>query len=322
MAKVFVTHEIPVEGLEMLREAGHDVTVASQEDVIEREALLEGVRGVDAILPLLTETIDAEVLDTAGAQLKIVANYAVGYDNIDLEAAAERNVVVTNTPGVLTQTVAEHAIALMMAVTNQIVQADAFTRAGKYEGWKPNLFIGNQFHKKTIGIVGAGRIGYTTAKIAHEGFNMLVKYTNTKPNEQFDTEFGAKQLPLEELLACSDFVSIHVPLTDETHHLIDAEALKQMKSTAFLINTARGPVIDETALVEALQTKQIAGAALDVFEHEPQLAPGLTDLENVVLTPHIASATIEARTEMSKLAAQNIVEVLEGKDPVSPVRSH
>lgn len=320
MVSIFVTRKIPEAGITMLREAGHDVRVYPKDQIISREELLESVKGVDAILCMLTEKIDAEVLDAAGPQLKIVANMAVGYDNINLEAAKSRGVVVTNTPGVLTDTVAEHTFALMLALTHRIVEADKFFRAGEYKGWEPMSLLGNDLKGKTLGIVGLGRIGSQVAHMAVKGFDMRVLYYDVKPNIDFEKEYGAEYRDsIEKLLPDADYVSIHVPLLPETRHLINAERLRLMKKTAYCINTSRGPIVDETALVEALKNGIIKGAALDVFENEPEPAPGLVELENVILTPHIASATEETRTKMAELAAKNIVAVLADKEPSSAV---
>ena len=263
--------------------------------------------GVDAILSLLTDKIDGEFMDKVGPQLKIVANYAVGFDNIDLEAAKARNIFVTNTPGGFEKSVAEHAVGLMLAVGRKIINADKFVRQGEYERWDPNIFIGLEFFGKTIGIVGMGRIGSALAKICQDGLGMKI-ITCSHDSES-----------LKNLLAQADVVSLHVPLTDQTRHLIGAKELSLMKKTAILINTARGAVIDEMALAKALQEKWILGAGLDVFEDETKLVTEsekiLYGLDNVVLTPHIASATIEARTEMSRLAAENITAALSGQTP-------
>ena len=320
MPKVFITRQIPEEGPKLLKEAGLEVVVAPQNAVISRDALLAAVKGIDALLPLLTDKIDAEVMDASGKQLKIIANYAVGFDNIDVKTAQERRIVVTNTPEVLTETVAEHTFALLLAMAHRIPEGDRFTRAGKYIGWEPMLLLGRDLSHKTLGIVGLGRIGALVAKHAAKGFDMNVLYYDVKPNADFEKEYGAKFLPLEEVLKQADFVSIHVPLLPSTHHLINGERLKMMKESAYLVNTSRGPVVDEIALVNALRSSNIAGAALDVFENEPKLAPGLTELENIVLTPHTASATIETRGKMSALAAQNIIAVLSGKPALTPVK--
>lgn len=312
--KVFVTRNIPEPGIKLLGER-YQVTVNPEDRVLEREELLKGVKGVHAILALLTDKIDGEVLDAAGPQLKVVANYAVGYDNLEVAAFKARKIYATNTPGVLTEAVAEHTFALLMAIARRIPESDAFTKAGKYKGWEPMLFLGTQLEGKILGIIGLGRIGSIVAKHGHAGFGMRILYYDPKRNEDFEREFAAEYREVPSLLKESDFVSIHVPLLASTRHLIDAKALATMKKTAYLINTSRGPVVDENALVEALEKKQLAGAALDVFENEPKLAPGLAELSNVVLTPHTASATVEARSAMSEMAAKNIIEVLEGRIP-------
>lgn len=320
MASIFITRQIPDKSIAVLREAGHDVRVYPKDQIITREELLGSVKGIDALLCMLTERIDAEVLDAAGPQLKIVANMAVGYDNIDLEAAKSRGVAVTNTPGVLTDAVAEHTFSLMLALAHRIVEADAFFRAGKYKGWEPMLLLGSALTGKILGILGVGRIGSRLAHYAVRGFDMRVIYHDLKPNTEFEQSYQAVYKPrMEDVLAEADCVSIHVPLLPQTRHLINAERLRLMKPTSYLINTARGPVVDESALVEALKTGVIKGAALDVFENEPEAAPGLKELNNVVLTPHIASATEEARTEMAVMAAENIIAVLRGKNPLTPV---
>ncbi|OGY22698.1 MAG: D-glycerate dehydrogenase [Candidatus Woykebacteria bacterium GWB1_45_5] len=318
--KVFVARPIPEEGIKLMREKGFQVDVNPTDRVLSKEELKEAIAGYDGVLALLSDKIDGEVLDAAGKQLKIVANYAVGYDNIDVKAATERKVFVTNTPGVLTEAVAEHAFTLLLSVAKRIVEADSFVRAGKFKQWEPLDFLGPQIWGKTIGIIGLGRIGSFVAQIAHGGFNMEVLYHDVVKNEEFEMRFSAKYRELPDLLKMSDFVSVHVPLIPATRHLISAKEFGQMKPTAILINTSRGPVVDEVALVEALKVKKIAGAGLDVYEHEPQLTPGLVDLPNVVLTPHTASATHEARSAMSKIAAENIIAALEGKQPPNLVK--
>lgn len=318
--KIFITRQIPESGPELLKQAGYEVVVAPQDAVISRESLLEGAKGVDALLPLLTDKIDGEVMDAAGKQLKIIANYAVGFDNIDLKAAQERNIIVTNTPEVLSETVAEHTFALLLSIAHRIPESDRFTRAGSYRGWEPMLLLGRDLSYKTLGIVGLGRIGSLVAKHAVKGFDMKVLYYDVKPNADFEKEFGATFGSLEDVLSQADFVSIHVPLLPTTRHLMNAERFKLMKPSAYIVNTSRGPVVDEAALVEALRNGTIAGAALDVFENEPKLTPGLAELENVILTPHTASASIETRGKMAELAAKNILAVLSGQPPITPVR--
>lgn len=317
--KIFVTRQIPQKGIDMLKEAGHEVAVSEKDGVLTPEELKKGVNGVDGVLCLLTDKIDEEVLQSAGDQLKVVANYAVGYNNLDTEAGKKHNVVMTNTPGVLTETVAEYAMSAMMTLAKKIVPADKFTRAGKYQGWAPMLFLGSDLGGKTLGVVGLGRIGSSFAKKAKNGLGMNISYYDVAKNEEFESETGATFMELDELLKTADVISVHVPLLDSTRHLINAEKLALMKEGAYLINTSRGPVIDEEALVKTLQDKKIAGAFLDVFEDEPTLKPGLADLENVVLTPHIASATQETRTKMSEIAAQNIIAVLNGEEAPNKV---
>lgn len=272
-------------------------------------------RPYDAVLCLLTDNIDAEVFATVPTA-KIFANYAVGYNNIDINAAKAAGVVVTNTPDVLTDTVAEYAFSLMLAVAKRIPEADRFTRENKYEGWAPELLLGSDLKGKTLGILGAGRIGFGVADRAVKGLGMKVIYNDIKPNEILEKETGAVYKDsTEAVLKEADVVSIHVPLLDSTKHLINAERLAMMKKSAYLINTSRGPVVDEAALVKALREKVISGAGLDVFENEPALAPGLADLPNVTITPHIASASRETRNKMSEMAAENIIAHLSGNVP-------
>ena len=315
--KVFVTRKIPEAGLKLLRKK-HTVKVYPKDKVISRAELIKGVKWCDALLCLLTDKIDAQVMD-ANKKLKIIANYAVGYDNIDAKAAAKRKIPVTNTPGVLTDAVAEHTFALMMSIAKRIPESDKFSRAGKYKGWEPLLLLGSQIRGKTLGIVGLGRIGFAVAEIAVKGMGMKVIYNDIRKNPQFEKQFKAKYVSKEQLLKTADFISLHVPLLKATYHLIGAKEFKMMKKTAYLINTSRGPVIDEKSLVRALKQKQIAGAAMDVFEFEPKLAPGLAKLDNVVLTPHTATATIETRNAMAELAAKNILAALAGKKPPNKV---
>lgn len=314
-----MTRKIPGPAEERLRSAGFEVVVSPKPRPLSRDELKNFVVGSSAILSLLTDKIDGEIMSAAGQNLKIVANYAVGFDNIDLAEAKKRGVAVTNTAGVLTESVAEHTFALILAVAKHIVEADKFMRAGGYQGWEPELFIGMQLFGKTIGIIGAGRIGSYVAK-AGQGFQMKIIYQDVRKNPEFEAQTGAQFVDLPTLLSNSDVVTIHVPLLPETKHLIGAGQLTLMKPTAILVNTSRGPVVDEAALVAALQAGTIAGAGLDVYENEPQLSPGLTALGNVVLTPHMASATKEARRAMSQIAADNIIAVLSGQEPLNPAQ--
>ena len=268
MPKVFITRKIPEAGTEKLKKAGYEVEVNPEDRVLKKEELISFLkRGkYDAVLVLLTDKLDAEVFEAAGKQCKIFANMAVGFDNVEVAAAKKVGIMVANTPGVLTDTVAEHTFALMLAIAHRIAEGDRFSRAGKYHGWEPMLLLGADVSRKTLGILGLGRIGSRVAHHAARGFDMKVLYYDVKRNEDFEKEFSAQyRLAAEEVLREADFVSIHVPLLPSTHHLIDAKRLKMMKPTAYLINTSRGPVIDEKALAEALKKGVIKGAAIDVF---------------------------------------------------------
>ncbi len=315
MPKIFVTRRLPEGAMRVLQEK-FDVKCNPYDRVLTREELLAEVKGKDGILPLLTDRIDDEALDAAGPQLKIVANYAVGYNNIDVPACTRRRIPATNTPGVLTDTTADLAMSLLMAVARKIVPADAYVRAGKYLGWAPLLLLGTDVHHKTLGIMGFGRIGFAVAERA-AGFDMKILYHDSvRANRELEEKAGAKFVDKATLLAESDFVSLHVPLGPETHHFIGSSELAAMKSSAFLINTSRGEVLDEKALVRALQQGQIAGAGLDVFEFEPAIETELTVMDSVVILPHIASASIETRTKMGLVAAENLISVLiDGRKP-------
>lgn len=315
--KIYITRRIPQIGIDMLLEKGHEVDINTEDKILTKEELIHAVsqKPYDAVLCLLTDQIDGEVFD-AVPSAKIFANYAVGFNNINLDNAKERGVIITNTPGALADTVGEHTVALLLALTGRIVEGDTYVRAGKYKGWDPMLLLGTDLENKTVAIIGAGRIGYRAGRILGKGFGMNIAYYDVQRNEMFERDLNATFYDsIDHILPIADIVSLHVPLMDTTHHLINKERLSRMKNTAFLINTARGPVVDEEALVEALKNKTIAGAGLDVFEHEPQLAKGLAELSNVVVTPHIASATVKARNEMAVLAASNIIDFFEGKVP-------
>lgn len=322
--KIFVTRDIPNRGIFLLKEKGYEVVISPHDRVLTKPELIEFLQKdrYDAVLALLTDKIDTEVLSAAGPQCKIFANYAVGFDNVDVKAATQKGISITNTPGVLTDTVAEHAFSLLLSIAHRIPESDRFTRAGKYIGWEPMLLLGTDVSKKVMGIVGLGRIGSRVAHHAVHGFDMRVLYYDVKRNEEFEKEFGAEfRADVDDIFREADFISIHVPLLPETRHLVDARRLNLMKKSAYLVNTSRGPIVDEAALVEALRAGIIRGAALDVFENEPHLAPGLAELENVVLTPHTASATEETRQAMSELAAKNIIEALEGRTPPNLIKA-
>ena len=321
MPKVVVTYKIPEAGMMLLaKQSGLSVECHKGKKPLSHSQLLKMVRGADAVICLLGDKMDDGVFAAAGPQLKVVANYAVGFDNIDVVAAQKRKIIVTNTPAVLTEAVAEHTIALMLATARRIVESDQFFRAGKYEGWRPELLLGTELQGKTLGVVGLGRIGERVAEIAAKGFGMKIVYTDPKPHPEFDIALGARRLSTEKLFSTADVVSIHVPLLPTTHHLVDATRLRSMKRTALLVNTSRGSVVDERALAAALKAKTIAGAGLDVFEFEPTPVAALLKLSNVVMTPHTASATVEARNAMSELAAKNVIAVLSGKKPLTEVQ--
>jgi len=310
---VYVTREIPQAGLDMLRDACERVEINSEDRVLSREELLTAVQGRDGVLCLLTDTVDAAVLDAAKG-CRVFANYAVGHNNIDVPAATARGIAVTNTPGVLTDATADLTWALLFATARRIPEGDRYTRAGRFRGWSPMLLLGGDISGRTLGIIGAGRIG-TAVALRSRGFRMRVLYFDRAQNEALEQAVGAERADLERLLRESDFVSVHVSLDESTRHLIGARELGLMKPTAYLVNTSRGPVVDENALVAALRQRRIAGAGLDVFENEPALAPGLAELDNVVIPPHLGSATIATRTRMATLAATNLVAALRGERP-------
>ena len=313
--KVLVTREIPDVGLRLLED--FEVTVLS-ESPPERGELLEAARGAVGILPTVTEKMDAEVMDAAGEGLRVIVNMAVGYDNIDVEAATERGVVVTNTPEVLNETTADTAFMLLLAAARRLGEAERLLRSGGWDAWGPKQLTGPDVWGKRLGVVGFGRIGQALARRTR-GFDMDLVYHDQYRNEGAERELGARYLELDELLRTSDFVSIHTPLAPETTHLIGADELERMKPEAVLVNTSRGPVVDESALADALVEGRIFAAGLDVYEEEPEVHPKLLELENVVLAPHIGSASIETRDKMAALAAENLAAVLRGEEPKTPV---
>jgi glyoxylate reductase len=287
-------------------------------DGLSRADLIARLRGKDGLICQITDVIDDEVLASAPT-LKVVSNIAVGYNNIDVAAATRRGVVVTNTPDVLTETTADFTWALLMAAARRVVEADRFTRSGQWKRWEWGLLWGRDVHGKTLGVLGFGRIGRAVARRAR-GFDMRILYCDAlRADPAVERELGATFTDMDTVLRESDFVSVHTPLMPETRHLIDEEALRKMKKTAVLVNAARGPIVDETALVRALGERWIAAAGLDVFEEEPVVHPGLLPLDNVVLAPHIASASHDTRIAMATLAVRNCVAVLEGKPPITPV---
>jgi len=307
--KIFVTHKLPGKELEDLKK-DFDVEIWPGKDIPKKD-LLRKVKGVSGIISLLTEKIDKEVMESAGENLKVIANYAVGFDNIDCEEADKRKIAVTNTPGVLTESVAEHVLALMFAVMKRVVEGDKFIREGKFDGWEPDLLVGTGVREKTLGVVGLGRIGRWTVKLA-QGLGMKVIYNSRTRDMEYEEMEGVIYHSLEQLLEMSDVVSLSVPLCDDTKGMIGKKEFEKMKRSAVLINTARGPVVVEDDLIEALEKGIIAGAGLDVFWDETKIGTKLSKLSNVVLTPHIASATIEARVAMAKIAVDSLRSVLLG----------
>lgn len=310
--KIFVTRKIPQPGLDLLQRE-LELEINPENRVLTKEEIIKGMQGKDGLLCLLTDSIDKDVVFSE-PKLKMIASYAVGYNNIDVKAATEKGIPVSNTPGVLTDTTAEMAWALLFSVTRRIVEGDTFTRAGRFEGWDPMLMHGQDVSNKTLGIIGAGRIG-TSFALKSKGFNMNVLYVDDRVNKTLEQELKAKKVDFYPLLKSSDFVSLHVSLNKETHHLIGEKELKMMKKTAVLINTSRGPVIDEQLLVKALKERWIFGAGLDVYEYEPDISEELKKLDNAILQPHSASATIETRTKMAIMAAENMIAGLKGKIP-------
>jgi glyoxylate reductase len=316
---IVVTRRIPEPAMELLG-AADEVWLSPHDRPLTREELHEAVGGADAVITLLHDTVDAQLLDAAGPQLKCIANVAVGYDNVDVAAATERGVVVTNTPGVLTDATADLAMALILIVTRRLGEGERLIRSGEPWSWHMFFLLGSSLAGKTLGVVGLGAIGQATARRAR-AFGMDIVYAGPRrASEETEAELGgACRVPLIQLLATADVVTLHTPLKPETRHLIDSPALRQMRSDAYLVNTARGPIVDGAALVKALRAHKIAGAALDVFEEEPDVHPGLLELDNVVLIPHLGSATIETRTAMAVLAAENALAVLRGERPPTPV---
>jgi len=311
---VLVTRLIPQTGLELLRRCCQKVEVNPHDRDLSHRELLEKVAGRHAVLCVLTDRIDATVFDAAGPQCRIFANLAVGYDNVDVSEATRRSVMITNTPGVLTDATAELTWALLLAAARRIVEADRFFRSGRWAGWGPMQFLGGQLAGQTLGILGAGRIG-TAVALRSRGFGMSLLYCDAVRNHQLETQAGAQRVDLHSLFEQSDYVSIHVNLTPANRHLVDEPLLRRMKPTACLVNTSRGPVIDEAALVRVLRDRRIAAAALDVYEDEPQPASGLVELDNVVCVPHIGSATSQTRAKMAIMAAENIAAALTGRRP-------
>ena len=316
---IVVTRRIPEPALELLR-AADEVWLSPHDRPLTTAEMHEAAAGADAVITLLHDKVDGSLLDAAGPQLKCIANVAVGYDNVDVAAATERGVVVTNTPGVLTDSTADLAMALILMVTRRLGEGERRVRSGEPWSWHMFFLLGSSLAGKTLGVIGLGAIGRATAHRAR-GFGMEIVYAAPRrASEETEAELGgARRVPLMQLLATADVVTLHTPLTSDTRYLIDSTALRQMRADTYLVNTSRGPIVDEAALVKALREHKIAGAALDVFEEEPTVHPGLLELDNVVLIPHLGSATIETRTAMALLAAENALAVLAGEKPPTAV---
>ena len=316
MAEILITRSVFKEAVDLLEKENHIIDINDSDRILPAQDLVERAYGKAGIICLLNDKIDSDVMDKLPS-LKIISNIAVGYDNIDITAATQRGIMVTNTPGVLTETTADLAFALLLGAARRIPEADQYTRAGKFKNWQlMQVHMGVDVYEKTLGIVGMGAIGQAVAKRARKGFDMRVVYYSLSKKERAEKEYGVEFVEFDDLLAISDFISIHVPLTGKTKHMFSTQEFKKMKHTAILINTARGPVVDEAALVEAIKSGLIRGAALDVFEEEPSVHPELIKIEeNLVLVPHIGSASIETRLRMAKMAAMNMVEGLKGNRP-------
>lgn len=315
--KVFVTGNIPDSGVQFLIERKYEVEVYKGDNPISQNLLFKKTKNADGIISLLSDRIDKEIISNA-LKCKIIANYAVGFNNIDIQFAKEKGIVVTNTPDVLTDSTADLAITLSLACARRIIEAEKFLRDNKFKGWKPRLFLGTELKNKIFGILGAGRIGTATA-IRANAFGMKILYCSNHKNLFLEKSTGAKKVSLKQLLIKSDIVSLHLPLNENSYHLLDKNNLRLLKKNSILINTSRGEIIDEKELINILKLGKIRAAGLDVFENEPKLNTDLLKLKNVVLLPHIGSATEEARNKMSVLAAKNVHKVLSGKKPITPV---
>ena len=316
MKKVYVARDIHHEAIEKLREK-FDVDVNPNDRELTREELIDIVPKYDGILSMLSNRIDREIIDLA-TNVEIFADYSVGYNNFDTEYAKEKGIIMTNTPGVLTDATADLAFALFISAARRVVEADSYIRNGLFKEWKPTLLLGKEIRGKTLGVIGFGRIGQAFAERA-KGFGVNIVYYNRSRKPDAEERLGASYMELDELLQTSDFISVHTPLSEETHHFIGEREISLMKDDAILINTSRGPVVDEQALIRALQAGKFFSVALDVYENEPEVPSELIAMKNVVLLPHIGSATEETRKKMAMIAANNIIEVLEGRPPISPV---
>lgn len=315
--KIFITRKIPGIAESLLNKNGFDVTSFKKDKPISKQELLKSVKGIDALISLLTDKIDKDIID-AMPGCKVIANYAVGYNNIDVNYAKSKGIVVTNTPDILTDATADLAVTLLLAAARRVIEGDNMMRQNKFEGWKPQLLTGVDVRNKTVGILGTGRIGTAFAK-RMSGFDSKILYYDKTNNEQIEKRFGGKKVSLNTLLKKADFISIHLPLTPDTYHFLNKEKLQMLKSTAVVINTARGEIIDERELIKLLKGRKIFAAGFDVYENEPAVNSELFKLDNVVLLPHVGSATIETRSKMAELAAKNVIAVLKNKKPLTAV---
>lgn len=315
--KVFITRSLPGNAVDLLVDKGFDVTVFGKDRQITKAELLKYAKDADGIISLLSDKIGSEVISKL-EKCRVIANYAVGYNNIDVKTARERNIVVTNTPDILTDATADIAMSLVLACSRNIIEGEKIVRENKFTGWKPGLLLGIELKGKTFGIIGAGRIGTATA-VRAKAFGTNIIYYSRSRNAGLEKLSGARKVSLDTLMKSSDIISIHIPLTEQTRMLIDKEKLNLMKETAIVINTARGEVIDEKELVRMLKVKRIFSAGFDVYENEPVLNKELFKLKNAVLLPHLGSATFEARTRMAELCAKNVINVLKGKKAITPV---
>lgn len=312
MVKVYIAGAIPEVGLNLLKEH-FEVEMYEGEGIIDKETLMEGVKDASALISILSTNVDQEVIDSA-SNLKIIANYGAGFNNVDVKYAREKDIDVTNTPKASTASTAELTFGLVLAVARRIVEGDKLSRTQGFDGWAPLFFRGREVSGKTIGIIGLGEIGSAVAKRA-KALDMDILYTGPHQKKEKEREIGAKYVDLNTLLENADFITINAAYNPDLHHMIDTEQFKLMKSTAYLINAGRGPIVNEEALVKALEDKEIEGAALDVYEFEPEITEGLKSLDNVVITPHIGNATYEARDMMSKIVANDTIKKLNGETP-------
>lgn len=309
--KVLLTRLLPQPGINLLKKY-FELKINPEDNIMSKEKIIEKIKDKHGLICLLTDKIDAEIMD-AGRKLKTIANYAVGFNNIDIDEATKRNIPVTNTPGVLTETTADLVFALILSTARRIVEADRFLRGGKFKGWAPTLLLGNDVNNKTLGIIGFGKIGRAVAQRA-KGFHMkIIYYEPVRLSHDIEKKYSAEYESFDDLLKESDFITVHTPLVESTHHLISEKEFSLMKKTAYLINAARGPIVDERALVESLKKRKIAGCALDVFEREPDVEKELITIPNTILVPHIGSASIETRTKMALIVAENVIAVLVNK---------